>query len=798
MMSLSFSVLASPACVRTDSEEPHTALCETSADCVVGLVCDPVAGWCVEPAQVDSKLSISPTMQDFGPLLLGETGLATTFTITNSGGNSTELEVSLSGSAATDFAIVTDNCAGEVLETDGACTIDVSFTPSATSLRGATLDVTTGNAATNATARLTGTGLEGLGIAPSDHGFGDVTVGSRSETLELIVRNGRGGDVAVVAVELSGEPLEFEIVDACSGAVLSPTDTCTIEVTFTPATEGQKSGNVRVFGPAEDRYAEASFTGVALGVPRFSITPISHDFGTLILGAPVEAMFEVSNTGGAATSPLRADLEGPGGDDFSITSNACDGEALAPALTCAVVVEAYPSMAGPTMASLTISGAPGESVSAALSAAGFGSEGLEISPPVHDFGVVPASTSSPARLSTVTNIGGMPLTSAGVTLTGMSPGDFSFVAGSNGCDGVTLAPNSSCSVEVEFAPSSLETRAAVLLATAGGLTATAALAGTGVASATAQLSVAPSTQSFGSVSVGSSSAPTALTVRNIGGTPSGVPTNVITGASPSSFAVVTNFCNMNLPILGTCTIELEFVPTSVGGKNAVLEVAASPGGTVTVNLDGIGLSSPSGLTATPSAVAFGAVVNGGSSTSSVITIENAGGATGSMTVSTTSPEFVITNDLCAGAVPGAGGSCEVHVAFAPSVVGLKSESLTAVPQSGGTLFVPISGESVDEFAIAPTTDPFDFGDVTLGGSATETFTVTNTAGVGSKTRTISATVASTQFAVTGTTCATQSPGTTCTVDVQFAPTGSAGVRTDALTVTANGVTRSRQIRGNAL
>src|SRR5256885_8326837 len=125
---------------------------------------------------------------------------------------------------------------------------------------------------------------------------------------------------------------------------------------------------------------------------------------------------------------------------------------------------------------------------------------------------------------------------------------------------------------------------------------------------TAMLMLGPSTsQDFGSVAVGSMSAPFVFTISNKVGT-TGQPT---VSSLPSDF-VVDNKCTQAIPANGSCMISVTFKPGSTGAKSAMLSVSATPGGMVSASLSGTGITAGS-LNITPASKDFMAVAVGDTS-----------------------------------------------------------------------------------------------------------------------------------------------------------------------------------------
>jgi uncharacterized repeat protein (TIGR01451 family) len=110
-------------------------------------------------------------------------------------------------------------------------------------------------------------------------------------------------------------------------------------------------------------------------------------------------------------------------------------------------------------------------------------------------------------------------------------------------------------------------------------------------------SVSPSTVSFGSVAVGSSSGPTGITLTNNGPGNLNVSSVSLSGPNAGDFSV-TNTCSGPVPASGTCSAFVTFTPTGTGTRTATLTFTDNAG-TQTVSLAGNGTPGPpppSGLT----------------------------------------------------------------------------------------------------------------------------------------------------------------------------------------------------------
>jgi hypothetical protein len=105
------------------------------------------------------------------------------------------------------------------------------------------------------------------------------------------------------------------------------------------------------------------------------------------------------------------------------------------------------------------------------------------------------------------------------------------------------------------------------------------------------LTASPSSLSFGSATVGSTSAAQTVTVSNPGSA-------AATGASVSVSGPFsqTNTCGSSIAAGGSCTVSVEFAPTAAGAASGTLSVASSaPGSPLTVGLSGTGVTANANL-----------------------------------------------------------------------------------------------------------------------------------------------------------------------------------------------------------
>jgi hypothetical protein len=173
----------------------------------------------------------------------------------------------------------------------------------------------------------------------------------------------------------------------------------------------------------------------------------------------------------------------------------------------------------------------------------------------------------------------------------ITSGDFSLVAPTTGdcvSGSTTLGPGRSCTVHVQFMPTTTGARSATLTvhAQVGGF-ANLALSGNGLSPAVLVLS--PASLVFATTAVTTPSAPQIFTIVNVGGTTTGPISSSLTGSNATDFAITSSTCSVLLAPGATCTITVVFTPAATGARSAQLTVTAIPGGVATASLAGNGV-----------------------------------------------------------------------------------------------------------------------------------------------------------------------------------------------------------------
>ena len=756
---------------KTAAAESATLLITNNANCPANSPCHvSLQGQGLPPA---SPLSIVPlTSATFPNTATSATSAPQIFNFTN---NSTTSYTDVSAVAFTpttsDFQIVLDLCTGtQVQANGGTCSIFVTFTPQATGMRSATLQVTD-DGATNPTLTLMGTGTTPTGNAPTagittlSLSFSPQGQGTTSGTQVLTLSNtGAAGSNSLTIQPLAftgTNAADFSIVGAsttCSPSVpLAVGASCNIGVAFAPMAPdaGALSAMLLIASNATNSPLTVNVSGTSLGPPVAMVS------GTVTFPAQVMSTTSapmnvtLTNTGGSTMTISGVGFMTGNTGDFGIFANTC-GSSLAAGANCIVAVTFTPTATGARTTQLQFTdNAAGSPQSVTLNGTGAAGPNAALTPPTITFAAAQVlNTTSTSMPATLTNSGGAALSISNI----LASGDFSVL--STTC-GISLAANSNCQINVTFTPTAAGMRNGTLTVMDAVGTQMINLTGTGVTPPAVMLSTNMVT--FGTQAVGVTSSQMQVTLTNTGGSQ----LNVSAIAASGDFAETDN-CQPAVQANTPCMINITFTPSGVGTRNgSLLIVDNAAGSPQTIMLSGTGSSNVPGFNlAAP--LYFGAVLVGSTSTPQTVTITNAGGAPLVISSAMASTQFAVASNNCT--TVNIGLNCMISVTFSPTAVGTQNGTLTIVDNAPG------SPHTVSLSGIGAT--------ITMGAPPGGTTTLTVTPG---DTAQYNLMVSGTQGLVVtlNLSCVTNAPNTRCSVSPSTVTLGGPTPPTVLVTVLTN-------------
>jgi hypothetical protein len=386
------------------------------------------------------------------------------------------------------------------------------------------------------------------------------------------------------------------------------------------------------------------------------ISPTSHDFGTLLSGTTQSQAFTLTNAGTITLTLNPVAITGAGAAQYSHTDN-CPSS-LAVAATCTVTVKFAPTTLGSFPASLDITDTNKETFSAALTAVGTAPV-ASLSATSHNFGnlTINRTTTQPF---TLTNTGTATLNISSIAMNFTPPlsSGFNFSSSDTCLTTSQLAPSASCTLDVQFAPTTTTQYSATVMISddSGTGTQTVGLTGTGVLPFPA-VAFTPASLSFQNTVVTNSATPQTTTLSNSGTADLVISTVTVT---PNVFSLTSNSCNgvtlAHDNPASTCSIVVNFTPNAVGAFSGQVVVNSNvAGGTSTMPLNGQGV--PAGSIGVTQPATYRTTI--GTTQAQTLTVTNTGGsAVSSLTVNapagTSAGAFVESANNCPSTlVPGA-------------------------------------------------------------------------------------------------------------------------------------------------
>jgi F5/8 type C domain/Abnormal spindle-like microcephaly-assoc'd, ASPM-SPD-2-Hydin len=203
-----------------------------------------------------------------------------------------------------------------------------------------------------------------ISISPTAVGFGTVATGSTSAAQTVTVTNSGTAAAPVGSIATTGD---FGQTNTC-GSSIAAGASCTVSVKFTPSATGSRTGNLTITASGITNTVPLSGTGVAPG-PILSPSPSSLTFAGTIVGSSSPAQtVTVTNTGTTAATVSSVAASG----DYRQTNNC---STLAVGASCAVTVTFTPTTSGTRTGNVTITGNANNSpATVALTGSGIGTD----------------------------------------------------------------------------------------------------------------------------------------------------------------------------------------------------------------------------------------------------------------------------------------------------------------------------------------------------------------------------------------------------------------------------------------
>ena len=614
-----------------------------------------------------------------------------------------------------------------------------------------------------------------------------------TRALFVTASNSSASPVTFSPPTIAGAPgfsVSVNQVPGCITGTIPALGSCDFIFNFTPTALGSVTSTFTLLTSGGNFSMPVSSTGIAtIAFP--TVAPALTTFPPTAVGAlsaPQPVVFS-SPAGGSTLQFQVLPITGTDAADFAIVTDLCDLQFVAAGASCTVRPKFAPlATTGAKSATLTYFAVEPLGAFRQISA-GLAGTAVVAAPAITVTGTTTFPTtaigsSSTVQFITINNSGSANLNLASITnsnvavfkdtVNGPPPqaaqycGFGSDAAGAPLTGGpIVIAPGAICNLAMVFAPNAAGALSATITVTSNAPTSPTiiTLTGTGAAAPTATLTPGP--LNFGSVTVGSTSAPLTATFAN----PSATALQLSTISVGPGFNVTGGTCVVGNIIAaggGNCTITATATPIVVGALSSALQVFTSPlsnNPSVVVTVNGTAAAVPPVITS--ATTASGSV----------------GTPLSYQIVATNSPTLYGINSLPAGvSINTATGL----ISGTPTAAGVGTVTITATNASGtGTQLltftilaaaspaVTLTPPSVafGTRAVATTSPP---GTVTLGNSGTALLTIASITSIGNFGFTTSCPISPATLAI----------GIACPINIIFTPL-TATLLTGAITIASN-------------
>lgn len=418
-----------------------------------------------------TQLALSTTAVNFGKVMVN--------------GSSTQA-VALKNNGSTDIHVSQIALSGGAFSISGAAVpltisagqsvaVQANFAPTAAGSVTGAIDITSDAQNSLAAVSLSGTGVAAsytMSLLPGSINFGNIAVGS-SATQNVQLSNTGNSTVTVMQIAASGSGISVNGISMPLS--LAPSQSVALAVRFAPTAAGAVSGGISVVS-SDGTNVATSVTGTGTQ-PALSVTPGSVAFPSVVVGNTNSQTLQLKNIGNADLVISQATVTGAG---FSLSGLAAP-LTLSAGQSTGFNIQCAPQSAGAVTGTLTIvSNAPNSPATVGLTGTGLAaSYALSVNPGSLSFGTV-TDGSTASQGFTITNTGNSNVAISGVTASGTG---FSIASGAGA---VTLSPNQSTTVTVQFAPSATgsATGTATILSNATNSASPVSLNGVGAAPVT--------------------------------------------------------------------------------------------------------------------------------------------------------------------------------------------------------------------------------------------------------------------------------------------------------------------------
>ena len=417
----------------------------------------------------------------------------------------------------------------------------------------------------------------GVGVTPTALSFGSVTMSTTSGAITVVVTNNSRQSTSIQ--QITSSLPEFIVISPAMPFSIGPRSSASFQVVFKPDAALTFNGTV-VINPGHKGGSPISISASGIGTSAaptqsylLSPSASSLSFGSTLVGNSASQTFTLTNTGTGSVNISQVAAAGAG---FKVTGFSA-GVTLAAGQSLPLTASFAPTATGAVAGSISVVSTATNSP-AAISLSGTGIQPqISVIPSSISFGNVTVSVTNTQTL-TLRNPGTATLnvTQASLAGTGFTTSGLALP--------LSVAPGGSASFTVGFAPASASnfSGSITLISNTPNSPLVVPLTGTGISSIL-QLSVSPTSLSFGSLTTGTS-ATQSVTISNTGNSSVSISQVSASGAGFSTSGIA---LPLSLAAGQSASFSVTFAPASAGNlPGSVTIVSNATNSPLTVALSG--------------------------------------------------------------------------------------------------------------------------------------------------------------------------------------------------------------------
>ena len=242
------------------------------------------------PAAAGTKLAFNPTELRFGEVLIGKSETLPLIVINNgTSGFTISTMAASSGYRTSHPTFPLTLAAGKSLS------VNVTFSPTVSGANGGSIVI---NGTISVALHGSGVTSKSLLPNPSSIAFGSIQDGSAAQSY-VTLTNGKNGNTTISSVSKSGTG--FGVQGLALPMTLTPGQSVTFSVLFSPQTSGSVTGVVQFMNPNNSRLAWIPLSGTGTTSGQLSLSPTSASFGNVTVGSTASQSGKLTAGGASVT-----------------------------------------------------------------------------------------------------------------------------------------------------------------------------------------------------------------------------------------------------------------------------------------------------------------------------------------------------------------------------------------------------------------------------------------------------------------------------------------------------------------